>query len=200
MATQFSIPIVNPAFELLKRSGRFLHFIAAVFITVNALHGLNSNEGYKLFCYSQLVIAIELFIMVLLPGFIYSLPMVSLIFRFAEVIILAGTGFLLISNNHIILGAGHLATSIGYGFLFYREWRIYRSENMDIKHTGITIPNFAKDSELSWPEIRTIIFHYHRIIIETLRHKKIEIHLRKGLAMDELQEVDDFCREHMQVA
>jgi hypothetical protein len=91
----------------------------------------------------------------------------------------------------------HLIISGGYLFLFYREWRVIRSEAVDISHTGISIPNFAKDVEISWNEVKSIIPKYHSIIIETLRHKKIEFDLRQNLKIDELEQIDDFCKKHL---
>ncbi len=199
MDTQFSLPIINPAFELLKRSARFLHLIAAIFISAVAIYLLLEYTGNKLICYSQLIIAAELLILVSIPSFIYAMPLVSLLFRLIEVIILFGNAALLFSDNHSLIGLTHLLFALGFLFLLYREWRIYKSENIDIKHTGITIPNFAKDAEISWSEIKTIIFEYHQVVIETFRHKKIEINLRKGLRIDEKQAIDDFCSQHLVV-
>ena len=49
MPTQYSLQIVHPAFELLKRSARVLHFIAAAVIFINALHELIAHDGNKIY-------------------------------------------------------------------------------------------------------------------------------------------------------
>ena len=72
-----------------------------------------------------------------------------------------------------------------------------RSEAVDITATGITISNFLKDAEIGWNEIKTIIPKYHSIIIETLRNQKIEFNLRENLKIDELGQIDEFCRKHL---
>ncbi len=198
MPTQYSLQIVHPAFELLKRSARVLHFIAASIILINALHLLQVHNGNKLLCYTQMIIAVDIFLLVFLGGvLLIEAPKLNLIFRMIEVLTLFGISLTLISDGHNWLGIVHLIVSAGYLFLFYREWRVIRSEAVDIKQTGITVPNFVKDAEISWNEIKTIIPKYHSIIIETFLNKKIEFNLRKNLKIDELEQIDDFCRKHM---
>ena len=198
MPTQYSLQIVHPAFELLKRSARVLHFIAASIILINALHLLQVHNGNKLLCYTQMIIAVDIFLLVFLGGvLLIEAPKLNLIFRMIEVLTLFGISLTLLSDGHNWLGMVHLLVSAGYLFLFYREWRVIRSEAVDIRQTGITVPNFVKDAEISWHEIKTIIPKYHSIIIETLLNKKIEFNLRKNLKIDELEQIDDFCRKHM---
>jgi hypothetical protein len=198
MPTQYSLQIVHPAFELLKRSARVLHFIAASIILINALHLLQVHHGNKLLCYTQMIIAVDIFLLVFLGGvLLIEAPKLNLIFRMIEVLTLFGISLTLISDGHNWLGMMHLLVSAGYLFLFYREWRVIRSEAVDIRQTGITVPNFVKDAEISWHEIKTIIPKYHSIIIETLLNKKIEFNLRRNLKIDELEQIDDFCRKHL---
>ncbi|WP_462248702.1 hypothetical protein [Ferruginibacter sp.] len=198
MPTQYSLQIVHPAFELLKRSARVLHFIAASIILINALHLLQVHNGNKLLCYTQMVIAVDIFLLVFLGGvLLIEAPKLNLIFRMIEVLTLFGISLTLMSDGHNWLGIVHLLVSAGYLFLFYREWRVIRSEAVDIRQTGITVPNFVKDAEISWHEIKTIIPKYHSIIIETLLNKKIEFNLRKNLKIDELEQIDDFCKKHL---
>jgi hypothetical protein len=114
-----------------------------------------------------------------------------------ETLTLAGIAFTLFSYKHIISGWIHLIVSAGFLFLFYREWRIMRSEAINIRQTGVSIPNFIKDEEIGWPEIKTIIPKYHTIVIETIRNKTIQFQLRRNLKIEELQQIDDFCRQHL---
>jgi hypothetical protein len=198
MQTQYSLPVVHPAFELLKRSARVLHFIAASLIFINALHLLQSHNGNTVLCYTQIIIAADIFLLVFLGGvLLIEAPRLNLIFRLIEVLTLMGMAFTLMADGHNWFGFVHLIVSASYLFLFYREWRVIRSEAVDISHTGISIPNFAKDAEISWNEVKTIIPKYHSIIIETLRHKKIEFSLRQNLKIDELEQIDDFCQKHL---
>jgi hypothetical protein len=198
MQTQYSLPVIHPAFELLKRSARVLHFIAAALIFINALHLLQVHNGNAVLCYTQMIIAVDIFLLVFLGGvLLIEAPRLNLIFRLIEVLTLMGIAFTLMSDGHNWFGLVHLMVAAGYLFLLYREWRVIRSEAVDISHTGICIPNFAKDAEISWNEIKTIIPKYHSIIIETLRHKKIEFNLRQNLKIDELEQIDDFCQKHL---
>ena len=200
MSTQFSLQIIHPAFELLKRSARVLHFIAASIILINALHLLQVHNGNKLLCYTQMIIALDIFLLVFLGGvLLVEAPKLNLIFRLFEVCTLFGISLTLMKDGHSWFGVVHLIASAGYLFLFYREWRVIRSEAVDISQTGIRVPNFVKDAEISWNEVKNIIPRYHSIIIETLRHKTIEFSLRKNLKIDELEQIDDFCRKHLMV-
>ena len=195
---QYSIPVVHPAFELLKRSARILHFLAASVIVINAVHLLQVHNENKVLCYTQLVIAADIFLLVFFGGvLLIEAPRLNLIFRLIESLTLMGIAFTLVNDGHNWYGFMHLIVAAGYLFLFYREWRVIRSEAVDIKPTGITVPNFVKDAEIGWHEIKTIIPKYHSIIIETLRHKKIEFNLRRNLKIDELEQIDEFCRKHL---
>ncbi len=195
---QYSIPVVHPAFELLKRSARILHFLAASVIVINAVHLLQAHNENKVLCYTQLVIAADIFLLVFFGGvLLIEAPGLNLIFRLIESLTFMGIAFTLMNDGHNWYGFMHLIVAAGYLFLFHREWRVIRSEAVDIKPTGITVPNFVKDAEIGWHEIKTIIPKYHSIIIETLRHKKIEFNLRQNLKIDELEQIDEFCRKHL---
>lgn len=195
---QYSIPVVHPAFELLKRSARILHFLAASVIVINAVHLLQAHNENKVLCYTQLVIAADIFLLVFFGGvLLIEAPRLNLIFRLIESLTLMGIAFTLMNDGHNWFGFMHLIVAAGYLFLFHREWRVIRSEAVDIRATGITVPNFVKDAEIGWHEIKTIIPKYHSIIIETLRHKKIEFNLRQNLKIDELEQIDEFCRKHL---
>jgi hypothetical protein len=200
MATQYSLQIVHPAFELLKRSARVLHFIAASIIVINALHLLQAHNASSILCYTQIVIAADVYMLVFFGGvLLIEAPRLNLIFRLIETLTIFGIAITLISDGHSWFGLVHLLVSAGYFFLFYREWRVLRSEAVDIKQTGISVPNFVMDAEIGWHEIKSIIPKYHSIIIETLRDKKIEFNLRENLKIDELGQIDEFCRKHMVV-
>jgi len=198
MPNQYSLPVVHPAFELLKRSARILHFIAASIILVNAVFDLQAGHGGKILCYMQLIIAADIYLLILLGGSLFSAaPRLNLVFRFIESLTLFGVGATLMTEGHGWLGFIHIVVSGGYWFLFYREWRVIHSEAVDIKPTGITLPNFLKDGEIGWNEIRSIMPKYHSIIIETFRNKKISFQLRSNLKIEELEQIDDFCQKHL---
>jgi hypothetical protein len=198
MATQYSLQIIHPAFELLKRSARVLHFIAASIILVNALHLLQAHNTSPVLCYTQMVIAADVYLLVFFGGvLLIEAPRLNLIFRLIETLTIFGISITLIADGHSWFGLVHVLVSAGYFFLLYREWRVLRSEAVDIRPTGISVPNFIRDAEISWHEIKSIIPKYHSIIIETLSHKKIEFNLRENLKIDELGQIDEFCRKHL---
>jgi hypothetical protein len=200
MPTQFTLPVIHPAFELLKRSARILHFIAASVILTNALHLLQAHNVSKVLCYTQIVLAADIYLLVFFGGvLLIEAPRLNLIFRCIETLTLFGISITLFTDGHTWLGLLHIVATAGYLFLFYREWRVLRSEAVDIKPTGISFPNFIKDAEIGWNEIKNIIPGYHSIGIETVKHKKIEFSLRQNLKIDELEQIDDFCKKHLLV-
>jgi hypothetical protein len=198
MPTQYSLPVIHPSFELLKRSAPFLHFIAASIILVNGLHHFQLHHINKIICYCQLFIAADvyLFLFFIVMGLVTDTVYVNCIFRFMETMTLLGISSILFSDGHHVMAFLHLALCIGYGFIFYREYRIQHSEAVDIKPTGISIPNFKADTEISWQDIKEVQPGYHSILIETFRNKKIQFRLRCNLNMEERQQIDEFCRRH----
>jgi len=198
MPTQYSLQVIHPAFELLKRSARILHFIAASVILINAVHLLQVHHASKVMCYTQVVIAADIYLLVFFGGILLiEAPRLNLVFRCIETFTLLGITVTLFTDGHNWFGLLHLTATAGYLFLFYREWRVLRSEAVDIRATGISFPNFVKDAEIGWHEIKTIMPRYHSIIIETLRNKRIEFNLRQNLKIDELEQIDEFCSKHM---
>ena len=197
MPTHYSLAIIHPSFELLKRSSRILHFIAASIIMINGIHHFQIHHYSKVICYCQLLLAGDIYLLVLLGGALLSSPTsVNILFRLIELLTFMGIGLVLVTDGHIVLGEVHFGISAAYGFLFYREYRIMHSEAVDIRQTGIAIPNFLTDDEISWQDIKMVIPKYHCILIETFRHKKILFQLRTNLKIEELQQIDEFCRQH----
>ncbi len=198
MQAQYSLPVIHPAFELLKRSARILHFIAASVILINAIHILQVHNGSKVLFFTQLIIAADIFLLVFFGGVVLvEAPRLNLIFRLIESLALFGIAITLFDDGHHWSGVLHGIASAGYLFLFYREWRVIRSEAVDIRSTGISFPNFVKDAEIGWNEIKRIIPRYHSIFIETFRNQQIEFSLRQNLKIEELEQIDDFCRKHL---
>jgi hypothetical protein len=198
MPTKYSISVIHPSFELLKNASRLLHFMAGTFITLNAVHQLIVHTDDSIICYTQLIIAVDIFILTIFGGSVLSsLPRVGLLFRLIEALTLFGIGATLATETHFILGCLHIGMSIGYFFLLYREWRISISESIEIQQTGIKVPNFFADTEISWLDIKAVVPKYHSIIIETIKNKKVYFKLRHNLKIEELQQIDDFCNRHL---
>lgn len=198
MHTQYFLPVVHPAFELLKRSARLLHFIAASVILVNAWHAWREHEAATILSITQVIIAADIYLLIFFAGDVLrDAPRLNLIFRLMEALAILGISIGLFTEGHTLFGCAHLLLSIGYTFLLYREARVIRSEGICIRPTGVMLPNFLKDAEISWCDIKAIFPQYHSICIETLRNKKIEFNLRQNLRIDELEQIDDFCRRHL---
>jgi hypothetical protein len=200
MQASYLLPVIHPSFELLKKSAKVLHFLAAAAILANAFHQYRSHDGSVALCITQGIIALDIFILVFFTGdTLMQVPKLNIIFRIIETLMLLGIAIILFLGNHIIFGLAHLAASFGYYFLLHREVRVIKAENVRIQSTGVTLPDLQKDAEIGWHEIKSIIPKYHSIVVETFRNKKLEFNLRQNLKIDELEKLNDFCRQHMRI-
>ena len=200
MNTQYSLPVIHPAFELLKRHSKILHLIAALAILVNALHELQMDDTSRIYSITQLVISADIIILVFFTGnMLEEAPLLNLVFRMIESLVLLGIGLMLLTDGFKWFGLLHFAGAAAYFILLYKESRVINAETLRIRHTGITLPNLVKNMEIRWHEIKTIMPKYHCIIIETLRNKRMEYKLRINLKIDELEQIDDFCQKHLVV-
>ncbi len=200
MNTKYSLHVVLPAFELLKKSAKILHFIAASAILLNAWHEWQVHGENIVLCITQAILGIDILLLVFFTGnLLLENPKLNIIFRFIETIILFGISLSLFLNSHIILGLLHTVAGVGYYILLHREARVLKNEDVEIKATGILIPNLIKDVEISWADIKSIIPQYHSVLIETFKNKRIQFELRKNLQIDELQQLNEFCAKHLSV-
>lgn len=198
MQTNYSLSVIHPSFELLKRSAKILHFIAAAAILANAIHEIRTGDINMIIPVTQLIIAADIIILVFFTGnMLTEAPKMNLIFRFIESLALLGIGFNLAFDGQAWFALLHFFASFGYFFLLHREVRVLKRETVSIRSTGITPPDLIKDVEISWHDIKAIIPKYHSIIIETIRNKKLEYDLRSNLKIDELEQIDDFCKKHL---
>lgn len=201
MYTQYSLPVIHPAFELLKRSARFLHFIAAAAIFLNAWLSWPMSDGSIVLSITQMIIAADIFLLLLFTrDLLTDAPRMNVIFRFIESLVLFGLGISLAVDGHGWFALLHFVASVGYFLLMHREVRVIRAETVNIKPTGITLPSLLVDMELGWNEIRSIVPRYHGISIETFKKQKIELPFRRNLKIDELEQIDDFCRQHLKIS
>ncbi|MBP6432996.1 MAG: hypothetical protein KA319_14640 [Ferruginibacter sp.] len=198
MNSKFSLQVVHPAFELLKKSAKILHFIAAAAILLNAWHDWQVHNESLVLSITQAILGIDILLLVFFTGnLLMESPKLNLIFRFIETIVLLAIAISLLMIGHTVIGLLHIAAAIGYYILLHREARVLRNEDVEIKATGILIPNLLKDVEISWADVKTIIPQYHSVVIETLKNKRIQFDLRKNLKIDELEQINDFCSKHL---
>jgi len=127
-------------------------------------------------------------------GILSEMPRLNVFFRLLEMLVLIGIGFTMISDENYLDGASIFLLGIGYVFLWYRERKLILSDEIVISHTGIALQN-AED--ISWDKIKRILPAYHQITIETLPGRKIELNFRKNLNIDELEQINDFCSQHL---
>ncbi len=196
MTAQYSISIIHPSFELLRNASRLLHFMAAAFIALNAFHQLSAHEGSKILCYAQLVIAADLLILVFFAGAaLYAISKTNVLFRLIEGLCFGGIALSSANEDHPLLAVFHLLCAGAYLFICYREWRVCRTESIQLRASGITIPNFIADANIKWLHVKRVVTRVNSILIETVSNEKVEFELKQHLKIEELEQINDFCRE-----
>jgi len=193
-----AISIVHPAYENLKRTGRFLHFIAGLLILFNAIHQLLQPKLNHLYFWCQLFIAIDILIVVFTNrNLVQDLPKMNTVFRFIECIIFLGAAAILLTETNWIMGAVLLMVSAAYCYLLYCEQKISTAEMVKFNHIGITISGMPRSEFFLWSRINHINIRYDSISIETSENKKYQFTLRQNLQFEELDQIHEFCRHYL---
>jgi hypothetical protein len=196
-----ALPVVHPAFQKLKRAGRFLHLAAGGLILLHALSHLNQPHSSPLYLACLLFMAVDIFILVMAGKNIAAdLPMVNLFFRLVEIIFFLGIGITSCIHGEWITGAGHALMSAAYGYLFMCEKRMVTEEYVALHHTGITIPSLPQSRFFIWSNIDHIEAQYDSITIAASGDKSYHFDLRHNLQFEELDQIHEFCRHYLQQA
>ena len=196
-----AITIVHPAYENLKRMGRFLHFAAAILILFNALHLLQQPKLNHLYFWCQLIIGIDILIVVFTNrNLVQDLPRINTIFRFIECIIFLGAAAILLTETNWIMGSVLVLVSGAYGYLLYCEQKISTVEMVKFNHIGITISGIPQSSFFLWSRINGIDIRYDSVSIKTSENKICYFPLRQNLQFEELDQIHEFCRHYLKQA
>jgi len=193
-----AITIVHPAFENLKRMGRFLHLIAGLLILFNALHQLQQPTLNHLYFWCQLFIAIDILIVVFTNrNLVQELPKMNTVFRFIECIIFLGAAAILLSESNWIMGIVLIAVSGAYAWLLFCEQKMNTAEMVKFNHIGVTVSGLPQSEFLLWSRINQIDIRYDQITIITSESKKMQFSLRQNLQFEELDQIHEFCRHYL---
>jgi hypothetical protein len=193
-----TIPVYHPAFEKLKRSGRLLHFTAAIVILSHAISHINEPDFSQLYFWCQFILGLDIFLLVFLGrNILLTLPKVNLFFRFVEFIFFLGVGILMLLKAFWISGAFHIAISFLYCYLLYCERKVNTEERLSLHHTGITIPALPDSKFLLWSHINELHAQYDSIEILTSDNKQIRFQFRRNLEFEELDQIHEFCRHYI---
>lgn len=193
-----TIPVYHPAFEKLKRSGRLLHFTAAIVILSHAISHLNEPDFNHLYFWCQFILGIDIFLLVFLGrNILLTLPKVNLFFRSVEFIFFLGVGVLMLVKAFWVSGAFHLGISGLYFYLLYCERRVNTEERLSLHHTGITVPALPDSKFLLWSHVNELRAHYDSIEILTSDNTEIRFRFRRNLEFEELDQIHEFCRHYI---
>jgi hypothetical protein len=193
-----SLPVIAPRLDRLKRSGSWLHLLAATLILTHAIVHFRSETTHTLYFWCLLLISLDIFVLVLFGrGMLTQLPRLNLFFRAIEIAFFTGIGILTLLEGHPLTGIFHLLLGIAYGYLLYCE-RSFRSEVfLSIHHTGITIPDLPESRFLYWTHINDVNATNDSIDIITAGHKPLRFRLRNNLSVDQMEHIKAFCRFYL---
>jgi len=193
-----AISIVHPAFENLKRMGRFFHSIAGLLVLVNAIHQLQQPVLNHLYFWCQLFVGLDILVVVFTNRQLaVELPTMNMVFRFIECIIFLGAAALLFTEANYIMATVLLLVSAAYGWLLYCEKTIGDEELVKFNHIGITISGLPSSEFFIWSRINHIDVRYDEITINTSDNRKYQFPLRQNLQFEELDQIHEFCRHYL---
>jgi hypothetical protein len=193
-----ALPVVHPAFQKLKRSGRLFHLTAGALILVHGISHLSQPHSNPLYLGCLFLIAVDIFILVLaVKNLVVDMPRVNLFFRLVEIFFFVGIGVTMLVAKNWLAGATHLVLSIAYIYLFYCEKRLHKEEFVAIFHSGVSVPALPESKFFIWTHIQHIDARYDSITINTSLNKSYTFDLRKNLAFEELDQIHEFCRHYL---
>jgi hypothetical protein len=193
-----AITIIHPAFENIKRLGRFLHFIAGIIILSNAVGEALQPHLNHLYFWCQLIIGLDIIILVFTSrNLVQEFPRINMVFRFLESLVFAGASVLSFTGHNIIMSGLLLLVAIAYGYLCYCEHKTAATEVVAFHHTGIAISGIPKSEFFLWTNINNVEARYDSIVIETSNNKTYQFNLRENLQFAELDQIHEFCRHYL---
>lgn len=193
-----AITIIHPAYEQLKRMGRFFHLAAGGLILANALHQLQQPAINHLYFWCQLLVAIDILVVVFTNrNLVQELPRINAIFRFIECVIFLGAAALLLTESSWLMGAVLIMVGAAYAYLMYCEQKVSEPEMVKFNHIGITISGIPQSVFFLWSCINHIDIHYDSILIKTSDNKELHFPLRQNLRFEELDQIHEFCRHYL---
>jgi len=193
-----SLPVVDPSFQKLKKSGRLLHFAAGVFILIHAVSHFREPHSNPVYLGCLLLMGLDILILVAAgKNIALELPRVNLFFRLVEIIFFAGIGITMLKQDSWFSGAIHLVLCLAYSYLFYCEKKAHTEEYVAIHHTGVSVPSLPESKFFSWSNIDHIEARYDSITINTSLNKIYHFDLRRNLAFEELDQIHEFCRHYL---
>jgi hypothetical protein len=193
-----TIPVFHPAFEKLKRSGRLLHFTAAIVIISHAISHINQPHSSQLYFWCQIILGIDIFLLVFMGrNILQAMPKVNLFFRLVEFLFFLLIGVLTMLKGNWISGLFHVGIAIVYSYLLYCERKVNTEEQLSLHHTGVSIPALPESKFLLWSHINHLHAQYDSIEIITSDNKQIRFDFRRNLEFDELDQIHEFCRHYL---
>ena len=197
---QLPIPVVHPAFQHLRRNGKFLHLIAALLIIFHAAQHFQQTNNNPVYTGCLFLIALDILILVFsIRNLVYEWPRLNLFFRFLECLFFLGIGIQAILDQHWYTGLIHLIFMGSYSWLLYCENRARNAEHLILLHTGIEIPALPDSHFIQWSAIASIEANYHSIEISTTQRQFFKFELTRNLQFEELDQIHEFRRHYLGV-
>ena len=192
-----SFPVIHPAFERLKNSGRLLHLLAAIILIGHALS--HQGEAYNpVYFWCQIIFAADIVLLVFMGrNLAVNMPGINAFFRLVEFLFFIGISILLFLEAKWFQAGFHAFLGIIYLYLFYCERKLLQTESISIFHTGISIPGLPGNKFLLWTQVNDLKVNYDSIHIHTTAEHWMNFNFRSNLTFEELDQIHEFCRHYL---
>jgi hypothetical protein len=195
MAAPLSVSIVHPQAVNLKKISPLLHFIAGLMFLTAAYYELVADNRITAFC--EAVIAADVLAIAFMKRFAEESTRLNVWFRLIEVVVFSGIAILTLLNRDYLISSLSLTAAGIYAYVFYCEHKLISQERVEVHHLGVTISAFPKDKYIDWQDLKTIKALPHSITIITQKNKTYHFEFGKGIALNELEQIHEFCSYYL---
>jgi hypothetical protein len=195
MAAPLSVSIIHPQAVNLKKISPVLHFVAGLLFLTAAFYEWNADNRITAFC--EAVIAVDVLAIAFMKRFAEESTRLNAWFRLIEVLVFTGLSVIMALNSHYIISILSIAAAVLYGYVFYCENKLISHERLEVHHLGVTISAFPKDRYIEWVDLKVIEALPHSITITTQKNKSYHFQFKKGIALNELEQIHDFCSYYL---
>jgi hypothetical protein len=195
MAAPLSVSIVHPQAVNLKKISPLLHFVAGLLFLTAAYYEFIADNRITAFC--EAIIAADVLAIAFMKRFAEESTRLNAWFRLIEVAVFSGIGILTLLSKNYLISSLSLAAAGLYGYVFYCEHKLISQERVEVHHLGVTISAFPNDKYIDWAYLKSINALPHSITIITQKNKTYHFEFEKGIALNELEQIHEFCCNYL---
>jgi hypothetical protein len=195
MAAPLSLSIVQPQSVTFQKMSPLLHFLAGVVFICTAF--FEYKQQNFLTAFSEAVIGADVLVIAFIKRFAEESTKLNAWFRLIETVLFSGIGILLLLNTNYIPAVICLLAACLYGYVFYCERQMVNKDRIEVHHLGVTISSFPRNKDIEWQKIASVNALPHSITITTYRKKTYHFEFQKGIELEQLEQIHEFCGHYL---